>query len=83
MAEESEKAQMPRELENRLVLYLTPEQAKVMDALRGRERIPPTRNAYAQLLVVEALVQLAGEPNLKPKRKPRAKKARPEEKKAK
>ena len=55
-------------------IQLTPEQAKVMDALRGRERIVPTRNAFARWLLAEALLAHAEKATEKPKAKrvPRA-----------
>lgn len=66
----------PGERKNQINIVLSDEQAKVMDALRGRERIPPTRNAYARWLLAEALVTQATAlaPLPKPKRKavPRA-----------
>lgn len=52
-----------------VTVQLTPEQAKVMDALRGRERIPPTRNAYARWLLAEALLLQATALTEKPKAK--------------
>ncbi len=56
---------------NQINIVLTDEQAKVMDALRGRERIPPTRNAYARWLLAEMLLKQATAlaPLPKPKRK--------------